>query len=258
MVKRSHHRPPIVSALSNARQIGLALFDFDSDYSGFPDARTAAILRETTHTTLDLDDPTSNGVFRQLIAAGILSSEEIFQAQCHGSVRPDNRLGAGALARGECGFAFIVGGTNSSTGHSNRPLVVAPLIPGTMKFDPEPFEGQAVILRLDNSAVSVPIGRDGVVRIDGKDLFDPSQPYWEGSGPVVKWPDLPRATWWQRHATACVIGAVVAFIVGMFAGLSMWGRHLAKKACRPSDPADVGYPTRWNSRLARSSSMKEE
>ncbi|BCU76138.1 hypothetical protein [Luteolibacter sp. LG18] len=219
-------------AMSNARQIGLALFDFDSDYSSFPNPDTAIIVRDATHTTLDLSDGTSNGVFRQLIAAGIVSSEEIFYTKCHGSVKPDNRLGAGALARGECGFAYIVSKPNTVTGPSNPPLVVAPLIPGTLKFDPVPFDGKAVILRIDNTAMNGTIQPDGTVRDGGKDIFDPSQPYWNGTPPEVKWADLPVPPLPSAPPDDPIERVMLAIICLVFSGLGVvfvWKRWLRNR-----------------------------
>jgi hypothetical protein len=34
-----------------------------------------------------------------------------------------------------------------------------------------------------------PIEQDGTVNLDGMDLFDPAQPFWEGTVPPVKWPE---------------------------------------------------------------------
>jgi len=235
---KSTHRHPITQALSNARQIGLALFDFDSDYSRLPDASTTPMVQAATHTSLDLSDSTSNGLFRQLIAAGIVSSEEIFYAQCHDSVKPDNHLGTGAIARGECGFSYILCGSNSVTGSSNRPVVVSPLIPGTLRFDPKPFDGRAVVLRMDNSAISWPIDNDGSVWIDGKDLFDPTQPYWGGSKPVVKWPDLQPLSWFYRHTTACMTGAIAAMAAVLSVVFLNWKKkhELSRLSTHASSP----------------------
>ena len=35
---------------------------------------------------------------------------------------------------------------------------------------------------------SFPIGKDGKVMIDGLDLFDPAQPFWDGKVPPILWP----------------------------------------------------------------------
>jgi hypothetical protein len=69
---------------------------------------------------------------------------------------------AGEMVRkGECGFAYLSGLTPS--GSPTRPLRVTPLISGTDRFDPKPFQGKAVILRMDCSVSSHPISKDGHV-----------------------------------------------------------------------------------------------
>jgi hypothetical protein len=86
----------------------------------------------------------------------------------------------------KCSFAYLSGLTAS--GHPGRPMVVAPLVKGKTTFDPHVLGGKAVILKVDNSVISLPIEPDGRVLIDGKDIFDPAQPFWGGKVPQVKWP----------------------------------------------------------------------
>ena len=66
-------------------------------------------------------------------------------------------------------------------------MVVTPLIPGTTRFDPKPFNGHALILRVDKSISCPKIDRAGKVMVGGKDIFDPSQPFWGGKAPDIKW-----------------------------------------------------------------------
>ena len=75
-------------------------------------------------------------------------------------------------------------------GNPSRPLVVAPLVPGTARFDPRPFKGKAIILRMDNSVSSLKIDKDGRVLIAGENILDPKNPIWDGHPPVIVWPDL--------------------------------------------------------------------
>ena len=67
------------------------------------------------------------------------------------------------------------------------PVIVSPLIPGTTRFDPRPFDGKAVVLRLDYSAKTETIDSSGRVMIGGMDIFDPRQPWWGGKTPDIKW-----------------------------------------------------------------------
>lgn len=173
-------------ALGNVRSIGLTLYEFDAEYGNFPDATTAADVKAATTTPLTLGTASSNQIFRQLIAYG-LKSEKPFYAKIAGSRKPDDIFldDAHALTAGECGFAYIAG--LSALSDPSAPVMVAPLIPGTTFFDPKPFGGKAVVLRIDNSATAEPIDPSGRVMIRGKDIFDPSQPYWKGTPPDIKW-----------------------------------------------------------------------
>lgn len=51
------------------------------------------------------------------------------------------------------------------------------------------YGGKAIILRADQSVATLPVDKSGHVYIGGKDLFDPSQPIWNGRVPDVKWPE---------------------------------------------------------------------
>ncbi|MFD0893364.1 hypothetical protein KBB96_18215 [Luteolibacter ambystomatis] len=216
-------------AVSNARSIGLALFDFDSDYGRFPDASTIAAVKAVTDSTWDLKDRTSNDLFKQIIVSGITTSEEIFYAKASGARKPDSVIVTEdrTLAQGECGFAYIAGAATKCD--PMRPLAVTPLIPGTFKFDPKPFDGRAIILRADNSAASYIIRKDGtVIAPGGKDLFDPSQPYWRGAPPDVKWADLPvppasiaSPQWMTWVVPASIATAVMILILSIMRGRKM-------------------------------------
>lgn len=174
------------SALNNIRSVGCALYEFDSEYGRFPDASTAPLVKATTKTPLTLGHSSSNQLFRQLIAIG-LKSEKPFYAAIAGFKKPDDRFldDAHALAPGECGYAYIAGLDGSMA--PETPVIVSPLIPGTTRFDPKPFGGKAVILRLDNSARSETIDSSGRVMSGGMDIFDPRQPCWGGKAPDIKW-----------------------------------------------------------------------
>lgn len=194
MMLRSRKSLDQTQATSNARQIGMVLFDFESEYGRFPDASTIAEVKKKTSTDWPLADATSNDLLKQLIVTGLVSSEGIFFAKGSGIHRSDERFRneGEALAPGECGFAYLPG--QLSVGNPSRPLLVAPLIPGTRRFDPKPFDGKAIVLRMDNSVSSVPITRDGRV-LDGRgvDLLDPTNTVWVGNPPVIKWQAIRTA-----------------------------------------------------------------
>lgn len=180
---------------SNARQLGLALFEFEIIYGSFPDSSTIALLkRDFPSSTIPLGTRTSNDFFRQLMVSEIVQSERIFFSNYPDPTdpKPDDVFhGSRALEKGECGFAYIAG--LSSLDGPNTPLVITPLIPGTLRFDYKfcykHFGGNAIILKIDNSITSLPVTKSGQVIINGKDLFDPSQPFWNGKTPDVKWPE---------------------------------------------------------------------
>ncbi len=155
---------------SNAKQIGLALFEFESQYGKYPDSSTALAVKSQTGSKWALGDATSNDLFQQLFVSGICASEDIFYAK----------------TANECGFAYIVG--LSSKDDPATPICVTPLEPGKLTFDREPFDSRAVILRVDQSAISLPIDPSGRAILNGMDLFDPRQPFWHGKAPTVKWP----------------------------------------------------------------------
>lgn len=174
-------------AINNIKQVNLALIDFDNDYGSFPDASTIPAVKASTATTLSLGTSSSNDLLRQLIATGN-KSEKIFWAKSAGTPRKgDDILGADALKKGECAFTYIAGLSTSSD--PSAPLLLVPVIPGTWKFDPKPFKGMAVVLRVDGSARSEAIDKNGGVIINGLNIFDPRQPYWRGKAPDIKWPE---------------------------------------------------------------------
>ncbi|MEY3897240.1 MAG: hypothetical protein RLZZ214_2761 [Verrucomicrobiota bacterium] len=186
---RSRRIEGVTEEVNNARQIGLALDEFKSQYGVYPDAATATRIRSETKTTLNLGTTSSNDFFRQLLVANITQSERMFYVKGSGVRKPDNVIaGAKALEKGECGFTYFLGATKQ--GNPSRPLAAAPMIPGTDRFDPKPFKGKAVCLRIDNSVTSLPIDKDGHVILHGRNLMDPHHPIWEGHAPVIAWPDL--------------------------------------------------------------------
>lgn len=185
----SHRKADLTEAVNNARQTGIALFEFETEYGRFPDPDTIEKVREMTGSDSDLGTVSSNDFFRQLIASGIAQSESIFYAHVNGTRKPDNIFTRGeALKKGECGFTYLLGA--KSTDNPKRPLVVTPMIPGTDRFENrDGFYGKAVVLKMDNSVTSYPIDKDGHVLIDGRNMMDPHHPIWDGHAPVIAWPE---------------------------------------------------------------------
>jgi hypothetical protein len=178
----------MISPTSNAKQIGLALFEFDCQYGKYPDASTAPVIKSQTGSKWALGDATSNDLFQQLFVSGICESEEMFYAKTPWTKKPDNNRSteADTLASRECGFSYIVGLSGSDD--PKTPVCVTPLEPGKLTFDIEAFDGKAIIVRVDQSVETLSIDPSGHAILNGMDLFDPRQPFWHGKAPVVKWP----------------------------------------------------------------------
>ncbi|MCW1924933.1 hypothetical protein OKA05_20390 [Luteolibacter arcticus] len=177
-------------AVNNAKQILLALLDHQERYGSFPNEKTMQkIAKEKGIAPFPLT--TSNDYFRLLLAGGAASEKMGYcsfpSLPTH---RPDDVISPleQAFARGEVGFAYVANLPADS--HGDTPVLVAPLIPGTFQFDPKPFDGRAVVLKMDGSTTTMTIREDnGLVSIrGGKTLFDPSAPYWNGKMPDVKYP----------------------------------------------------------------------
>ncbi|WP_035613230.1 hypothetical protein [Haloferula sp. BvORR071] len=191
--RASLHRQAIDArdeAMRNMRAISIMLFEFDNEYGSYPSAKTAADVKAATDRKLSFGDTSSNQLFRQLLAGGAGKSEKPFWAAITSPPRkPDDHFtgDSTALAKGECGFAYIAGLSTSSD--PSTPLLMTPLLPGKREFDPKPFHGYAVILFNDNNASVFPIQKDGKVILNGMDIFDPKQPFWHGKAPDIKWPE---------------------------------------------------------------------
>ena len=191
MVIRSHKNVPKTEAISNLRQIGLAMFEFETEYGSFPNDTTAAEVTKNHPTHgYDLSGTSSNAMFRQLFAAQITQSEQMFYAKVPGVHKPDGNIFPGhALEKGEVAFGCV--SVISTTGNPARIVAFAPIISGTTKFDPKPFEGFAVVARIDNSVTSYKIQEDGSIGDKDGDILSPAHPVWgEEEVPEFHYPDL--------------------------------------------------------------------
>ena len=173
-------------AVMNARQIGLAMFEFETEYGEFPNEKTAKTVKEVTETKAEIKAVTANDCLFQLIAANIVESDRMFSLEIPAAAeKQEKRKPLEKLAK--CSFAYLT--VLNAAGNPSRPLVVAPLVNGETVFDPKVLGGRAVVLRVDNSVTTIPIEKDGRVLIDGMDMFDPAQPFWNGKVPPIKWPE---------------------------------------------------------------------
>jgi prepilin-type N-terminal cleavage/methylation domain-containing protein len=159
MILRQQKAAARTEAVSNSKQMGLALLEFDQEFGSFPDTETREAVEDATGTQLNFGGGSANDYFRQLIAT-IVTSEDIFYCKTSYTREPDNDISPGnALEGGEVGFGYVMLSqtlAQNTSGNSGRPVLVAPLLnaQSTWEFDPDPFGGMAVVYRLDNSAKS--------------------------------------------------------------------------------------------------------
>lgn len=173
-------------AIMNLRMMGLSFFEFETEYGSFPNEETARSVKEATGFKGELAAATANDCFFQMIAAGVVADPLIFTLEKPPELQERDKQQAAPERLEKCSFAFIA--LPNAAGDPGRPLAVAPLVQGKTTFDRKVFGGKALILRVDNSVSTYPIAEDGRVMVNGKDLFDPEQPFWKGDVPPIKWP----------------------------------------------------------------------
>lgn len=152
-------------AIGHLKQIGAMLLEFDAEYGRFPDDETAREVKRATRTSFTLTGQFSNDYFRQMLVGPGGRSETLFWCKTPQSPeRPDNNFATPekALEAGEVGYSYIMASATqgqSASGEPSLPVVISPSFRfrADWTFDPEPFEGKAVVLRLDNSATALPI-----------------------------------------------------------------------------------------------------
>ena len=192
MVIRQRKKADQTEAVNNARQIGMALFEFETEYGSFPDSATALAVATATDTTAVAGN-TANDRFRQMIRAGIAQSEPMFYAKTTYTKKPDGvTTEEKALEKGEVGFGIMVKQDDtalSAAGNPSRPIVMTPFATGLSgeKFDYDVYDGKAVVLKLDNSVTSIPVLKStGLVKINGKGLTESSTDSVWGTDTSVK------------------------------------------------------------------------
>ena len=171
MVIRQRKKADQTEAVSNSKQVGLAMFEFEVEYGSFPDSSTQDIVEEQNPDGDIVANTTdSNGYFRQLFRANITQSEQMFYVKTGDTIKPDGSItNTDCLDNGETGFAYILNGQDglSTAGNPSRVITATPLLAGGTSFNPDPFDNKAVILRIDNSATSVNINAAGEALISG-------------------------------------------------------------------------------------------
>ena len=183
-------------AINNARQVGMALTDFDNEYSSYPSEDTRSDLED-----LDLEVPSgedANDYLAQLIISGKLDAEEVFYAKgVRGAKVGDNVVTPGeVLAQGENSWGYVMlednSALSSSIASSITPILVAPLISGGVEpeFDPSPYNDKMVYFKADGSVSEATVKKDGTAALKkGRTLFDTGEgTIWERDTPDVKEP----------------------------------------------------------------------
>lgn len=195
MVIRQRKKADQTEAVNNARQIGLALFEFETEYGNFPDDATATAVAAATETT-KVSGTTANDRFRQLIRSGIAQSEAMFYAKTAFTKKADGIFDTDtkALEKGEVGYGMLVNSDDtgmSAAGNPSRPILGAPFTnppAAEGKFDSDFYDGKAVILKLDNSVSSFNIVKaSGNVLISGKPLLTTGADTVWGTTTTPKW-----------------------------------------------------------------------
>lgn len=182
MVIRQRKKADQTEAVNNARQIGLAMLDFESEYGSFPEGELAEdINTQTGEQFADSQLSTSNDAFRMLIAAGIAQSEAMFFCKtAYSTKKPDDVINTkqNILEEGDVGFGYIMKSDNSAfsaAGSPGRVLVAAPLkYTGSFengKFDLDIYDRKAVVLKMDNSVQSLNINKDGDAILGSRPLL---------------------------------------------------------------------------------------
>ena len=180
VIMKQNKKAAMTEATSNAKQVFYLMVEFDQDYGEFPGDATA--VDELAGYT----GSKSNDYLAQFIAGGYTKSEEIFYAKggASNNKKPDNVITNqnDQLKAGECGFAYVRG--QSTSDNSGRPLLFAPY-EGSQKFKPDPYDGKAVVLRIDGAVKQLLLNKDtNLAKIGGgKTLFDTgSDSVWGASG----------------------------------------------------------------------------
>ena len=150
VVLKQQKKASATTAVNNAKQIFLLLFEYDQEEGNYPTGLT------------------TNEAFQKFFAEGYTSSEEIFYAKTDWSTKPDGDTTASTdvLDAGECGFKYVNG--LSAGKSSNLPILGAPfdvVTADTTTFEVELYGGRAVILFNDGSARSLKIDEDGTTGI---------------------------------------------------------------------------------------------
>ena len=192
-------RAALAEAVSNARQVKLALDNFATDFDGqFPNDDTGeGVLEGGTGSTY------SNDYFRQLFLAGVIESEFIFWVKNSGVASkgaPDDKIKQKGrmqpeliLEQGDAHWAYITDQTNLGTG--SRPLILDGYQAGTSEWDPDTWDNKVIVVRIDGAfkPMRMRITDNKVLDGSNKDILSSSADAWDGDSTqdILKQPE-PR------------------------------------------------------------------
>lgn len=185
-IANQRRKADMTQAISNAKQLFYLLIEFDQDWGEFPNDDTAKEDEDLKSFT----GKYSNDYLGQFIGGGYTRSEEIFFAKGGSTTdkKPDNDTTTRkkTLEAGECGFAYYKG--MSTSDHSGRPVLCAPMTGKGFKFDPKPYNGKAIVLRIDGAVKIYTIDENGdAVSATGKKIFEGGKDsVWGEKGPDIK------------------------------------------------------------------------
>ncbi|NJM36583.1 MAG: prepilin-type N-terminal cleavage/methylation domain-containing protein [Akkermansiaceae bacterium] len=194
MIMRQVKKADLTEGINNARQISLALNQFEQDYGSFPDDETAIAVKDNNDNAI-VSGSSANDRFRQLIRANTIDSETVFYCKTSYTKKPDNNMqNDKALDKGEVGFGIIMTADNrglSTSGSSARPILAAPFTAigvSTRKplFDSDAYLGKGVVLKMDGSVSQETIApTTKALKLNGKDILkDGEGTVWGPGSPV--------------------------------------------------------------------------
>lgn len=170
-LQKNQKKAEMQTVHNNVRSTFVLMVEFDQDFGAFPNDASA----DADPDLAGLKGNYSNDYLAQLIAGGYVKSEELFYVPGCGSVNhyPDNVVSPPSklLEAGECGLSMVLG---SSTKHATgTPILLAPMTGNGLTFNPEPFGGKGLILRIDGGVKQLRLDSSGHADVGrGKTLFE--------------------------------------------------------------------------------------
>ena len=165
----------------NMKSIKSALDMFALDFDGhYPSDKIAKVLDKEMKDAgkWQGDESSSEGFLRQLKNAHTLGG-----SQTHFHYYPLTGAGEGKpltecfIEAEECNLSFVKNLRQNS--NTDTPVLLAPMIPNTLRFDPKALGGKAVVICVGNAVKVFDIDSEGNLLGEGKDLFVHGKSVWE-------------------------------------------------------------------------------